>query len=169
MRRSLIVVGVLLMSLSGCKKDSSSASPSAAASATLKPGQGKMVHCPNAVSDATTDFKDVEGGIEITVTAKDAESAAAIRERAKHLAEVAKSSGAGAKTHDGSGQGGGGYGRCPVVVRDTLIDAVDVEGGSKITVKPKDSAELDWLRREARARMEDLGAPGGRGAGKGRR
>src|SRR6185369_6997601 len=115
--------------------------PSGSASA-----KALMANCPNTVEGATTSFNDVEGGIEITVTAKDDAAIKDIRARAKHLAEVAKEAAPSVK-HNQSGAGGGKFGRCPVVVRNTQLDAAEVESGVKITVKPKDPGEVDWLRR----------------------
>lgn len=129
--------------------------------------RGKMVHCPSAVDGATTDIQDAEGGVVITVSAKDEAKTKEIRERAKFLAEASKTEAPGAK-HDGSGAGGGALGRCPVVNRNTTVEAADVEGGSKITVKPKNAAEVDWLRRESRERLKEMGEPGAREAGQGK-
>jgi hypothetical protein len=39
-----------------------------------------------------------------------------------------------------------------VVLKDTEITAANVEGGVKITVKPKDAAQLEWLKTEVRDR-----------------
>jgi len=164
-RSTVLFLLALGLGAVGCKgkSDPGPEASAVASSAVTAPGQGKMVHCPNAVVGSSTAFKDVDGGVEITVTAQGEAAATDIRARARHLAEAAKDMSAGQKRHDGSGQGGGGLGRCPVVVRDTLIDVADVEGGARITVKAKDAAETDWLRREAKAREADLEAePGGR-------
>jgi TusA-related sulfurtransferase len=137
--------------------------PSAASSAAM----GKMANCPNLVETAATAIKDVEGGVELTVTAKDEAATKEIRARAKHLADVSKEEVPSVK-HNGSGHGGGQFGRCPVVARNTVVTADDVEGGAKLTVKPKDAAEIDWVRREARERQGELGQPGGKDAGTGK-
>lgn len=129
--------------------------------------RGKMVHCPSAVDGAVNDIKDVDGGIVVTVTAKDAAKTKEIRDRAKFLVDASKSETPGV-SHNGSGQGGGALGRCPVVNRNTSVDSEDIEGGAKITVKPKNAAEVDWLRRESRERLKEIGEPGGREAGQGK-
>jgi TusA-related sulfurtransferase len=118
-----------------------------------------MANCPNLVEGSATAIKDVEGGVELTVTAKDEAATRDIRARARHLADVSKQE-TPASRHNGSGHGGGKSGRCPVVARNTVVTADDVEGGAKLTVKPKDPAELDWLRREARERQGGLGKDG---------
>jgi TusA-related sulfurtransferase len=114
-------------------------------------GGGRMEHCPTTVEGATVDIKDAAGGVEITVTAADPKATSEIRADAKHLVEVSKKDPSSVK-HTGEGEGGGGLGKCAVVLKDTEIVAKDVEGGVKITVKPKDAARLDWLTKEVRER-----------------
>jgi hypothetical protein len=142
--------------------------PTASATSTAQSAdRGKMVHCPSVVEGAATDIQDVEGGVTVTVTAKDEAKTKEIRERAKFLADASKNEAPGAQ-HNGTGAGGGAFGRCPVVNRNTTVEAADVEGGSKLTVKPKNAAELDWLRRESRERLKEIGEPGGKEAGQGK-
>lgn len=129
--------------------------------------KGKMANCPNAVAGAKTEIKDTKDGIEITVTATDAAAVKEIRERAKHQVDASKADDA-SKKHTGEGTGGGALGRCPVVAKNTIVQATDIEGGSKIEVKPKDPKETDWLRREAKERNAELAQPGAIDAGQGR-
>ncbi|MBK6690907.1 MAG: hypothetical protein IPG50_01650 [Myxococcales bacterium] len=145
-----------------------SASPSAAspaASAAL--AAGKMAHCPNIVPGANTVIKDAEGGVSLTITAKEPASVTEIRTRGKVLAESAKNMTPDVK-HTGSGEGGGSFGRCPVVMRNTAVELKDVEGGAELVVKPKDPKELDWLKREARERLAELGDRAAKEAGQGK-
>jgi TusA-related sulfurtransferase len=123
-----------------------------------------MAHCPNTVEGVETSIKDVPGGVELTVTTKTAAMVGEIRTRAKFLVDAAKAE-SGTPKHNGTGQGGGIFGRCPIVMKDTSVEAADVDGGSKVTVKTKTAAEVDWVRREARERQAELAAPGGRDAG----
>jgi TusA-related sulfurtransferase len=180
---ALVVAGVSL-SL-GCENkptptpaaSSSEAASSARAAASVAPPpssiapssapMGKMANCPNLVEGGATAIKDVEGGVELTVTARDEAATREIRARARHLAEVSKEEVPSVK-HNGGGHGGGQFGRCPVVARNTVVTSDDVEGGARLTVKPKDSAEIDWVRREARERQGELGQPGGKEAGGGK-
>ncbi len=140
-----------------------SASASALPAATVAPN-GKMAHCPSAVTGATTVIKDVEGGVELVVTSKDAAGVADIRARAKVLADASKSPAAAAK-HNGSGGGGGTFGRCPVVMKQTTVDLTDIPDGARITVKAKAADTLDWLRRETRERYQDVVPQATQGAG----
>jgi TusA-related sulfurtransferase len=146
------------------KPSATAPAPSATAAADAK---GKMTHCPNAVTGAKTEIKDTKEGVEITVTSSDAAAVKEIRERAKHSVEASKADDAG-KKHTGEGTGGGALGRCPVVAKNTVVEASDVEGGSKISVKPKDAKEADWLRRETKERNAELAQPGALDAGQGR-
>lgn len=187
--RTLFVCAFALLASLGCDdpKPTSGALPTATATAQVKTAiasvqgpptaapsststgsdRGKMVHCPSAVDGVATDIQDVEGGVVVTVTTKDEAKTKEIRERAKFLADASKTEGP-SKQHNGSGAGGGAFGRCPVVNRNTTVEAADVAGGSKITVKPKEPAELDWVRRESRERLKELGEPGAREAGQGK-
>ena len=179
MRRISALAALVLAGLSlslGCKEKpapaptmtpseaAANADPTASVAAKTPPpasaaSTGKMANCPNLVEGSATAIKDVEGGVELTVTARDAAATTDIRARARHLADMSKQE-APASRHNGSGHGGGKLGRCPVVARNTVVTADDVEGGAKLTVKPKDPAELDWLRREARERQGGLGNDG---------
>jgi TusA-related sulfurtransferase len=182
-------IGVLAVMMAaglalGCKDDKPAPAPPAASTEAAKPtataattaaapapsasaAMGKMANCPNAVDGATTEIKEVEGGVELTVKGKDDAAAKEIRARAKHLADTSAIEVPSVK-HDGTGHGGGHFGRCPVVARNTLVTAVDVDGGSKITVKPKDASEVDWVRREAKERQAEIGQPDAKDAGKGK-
>ena len=114
-------------------------------------GGGHMQHCPTAVEGAKTEIKDAKDGVEITVTATAKDKTDEIRKRAKHVAEAAKQDPT-AVEHKGDGHGGGGLGRCEVVLKDTTVTATDVEGGSKITVKPTKPVDLEWLKKETHER-----------------
>jgi hypothetical protein len=134
--------------------------PSASAAPSPSPTDGKMLHCPSAVEGSNTAIKDVPGGVEVTVTARDASDDATVKEiraRSAFLASAAKST--PAAEHNGSGDVGGKFGRCAVVMRDTDVVAKDVPGGSAMTVTSHDAKEQDWLRRESRSRVDELSAP----------
>jgi hypothetical protein len=181
MKRVVAVIALSLLALA-CKSKPSQdpgAAPSASAVASAAPSasssagpdvssaSGKMAHCPNAVDGATTTFKDVDTGLEITVVAKTDDDVKEVRARAKFLADSAKDDSPSIK-HTGKGQGGGQFGRCPVVMKNTTVDAMDIDQGTRITVKVKDPGEVDWLRRESREREDDLSAPGAENAGVGK-
>jgi hypothetical protein len=137
----------------GCKDNASSAGPAPAASASGDSSGAKLAHCPCAVDGATTVITDVPGGVQLVVTGKSDDTVKDVRARSHSLADAVKNEPATIK-HNGKGEGGGTFGRCPVVLRETTVDVVDADRGVTITVKPKDPAELDWLRREARERYD---------------
>lgn len=177
-----ILVLVLLSAAAGCEDKpapvaeapsarptaSAAPKPSATAAATADTRtakQGNMSHCPNAVDGATTEIKDTPDGVDLLVTAKDEAATKEIRERAKHLVEAGKTEGGEAPKHTGEGQGGGRFGRCPVVMKNTDVTTKEIPGGTQLTVKAKDAKEADWLRREAKERQAELGEPGAKDAG----
>ena len=120
-------------------------------SATTTVGGGHMQHCPSAVAGAKVDIKDTKDAVEISVTSTEAAKTDEIRKRAKHLVDSAKADPT-AVVHNGEGHGGGGLGLCEVVLKDTTVTAEDVDGGSKITVKPVKPVDLEWLKKETHAR-----------------
>lgn len=126
-----------------------------------------MGNCPTSVAHADVVLKDIEGGVEVTITGKDETTTKEIRERTKRLAEADKkdAGGAGQGKHDHSGSGGGTTGRCTIIMRDTKLVTADVPNGSKVTVTPKDKTELDWLRREMKERAKEAKLTTAEGAG----
>ena len=114
-------------------------------------GGGHMKHCPTAVPGAKTQITDGKDAIEIVVTGSDAAKTAEIRTRAQHVVESAKADPTSV-AHDGSGHGGGGLGMCEIVLKDTTVTATDVDGGSKIVVKPIKPVDLEWLKKETHTR-----------------
>ncbi len=180
-RTSTLILTALLSLVAACKDEPSAAptaasatpstTPSVVANASAAPSVsadvaplGKMAHCPSAITGAKTAIKDVPSGVELDVTGADAPTVAEIRARAKVLADVAKNPALQAK-HNGSGGGGGTFGRCPVVMKLTTVDIVDMDEGTKITVKAKSDDQVDWLRRETRERQADIGPASTQGAG----
>jgi hypothetical protein len=124
-------------------------------------GGGHMQHCPSAVAGAKTEIKDNKDSVEITVTSSEAAKTDEIRKRAKHVVDAAKQD-PESVVHNGEGHGGGGLGRCEVVLKDTKVAAEDVDGGSKITVTPNKPVDLEWLKKETHARHVANGT-GGKG------
>jgi len=118
-----------------------------------------MQHCPTAVTGAKTEIKDNKDSVDIVVTATDAAKTEEIRKRAKHMVEAAKADPT-AVVHNGDGHGGGGLGLCEVVLKDTTVTAEDVDGGSKITVKPSKTVDFEWLKKETHSRHTANGTGG---------
>jgi hypothetical protein len=180
MGRAGLVALFVCAAFVGCNKPQSEApapppapvAPAPVASAAPAPSaaiaaSGKMGHCPSSVVGASSVVDDAPTGVLVTVTSTDPAATAEIRARAAFLASSSTND-TTPITHNGTGEGGGVFGRCPIVMRDTKIQVADTEGGSKLTVTPRDWREKDWLRRESRGRLAELGAPGGAGAGAGK-
>jgi len=122
-------------------------------------GIHKMAHCPSAVEGATTTVKDSKEGVIVTVTAPAgaADKVKDIRDRAKHTAEVSKMAEPPKVEHTSEGKGGGGLGRCPIVVEgDTTVDVKDIDNGAEISVKAK--KDVAGLQKEAKLRAGNFGA-----------
>ena len=144
--RIILAIGLLLAAGGAWAKDGP-----APAGATI--GKGNMMHCPTSVNGAKTAVSDIKDGVEITVTADSEKEATEIRHRAQHCVESAKTD-PNTVRHTGDGHGGGGVGQCPIVLKDTLVTAEDVKGGTKITLRPIKPVDLEWLRKEVAARMK---------------
>ena len=117
----------------------------------------KQRHCPLTVGEARTTVHDVEGGIELLVEAAPEVDVVEIRRRAAYLVELA--AGRVDRSAHGGGEGGGNLRNCPVVVKDTQITVVDVNGGSRIIVQPAGPLTVEDLRTETRRRFDALHAP----------
>jgi hypothetical protein len=117
-------------------------------------GVQRMAHCPSAVEGAKTTVKDSKEGSIVTVTGP-TDKVAEIRARAKHAADVSKRGDAKKIEHSGEGTGGGGLGRCPIVVEgDTTVDVKEIEGGVEVEVKAKKDAAA--LQKEVKARAANF-------------
>ena len=124
-----------------------------------------MAHCPATAPGATTVLKDVEGGIEVTITGKDDAATKEIKARMAKLVEADKNETDAGVKHSGKGEGHGIYGRCTIVMRNTKLETADLPSGVKVTVKANDKAETDWVRRETRDRDKEAKLPAAEGAG----
>ncbi|MBK6515977.1 MAG: hypothetical protein IPM79_04030 [Polyangiaceae bacterium] len=141
----------------------STAKATAATSASAAPSEearGKMMNCPAAAANAKTEVKDVDKGVEITVTASDKVDIEEIKKRAKAIEERAKAEEA-APQHTGKGGGAGATGRCPIVIGGTNVVVAAHDSGAKFTVTAKDDKEVDWLRRETKERLAAIKEGGG--------
>jgi hypothetical protein len=105
-------------------------------------------HCPSSLPGTTTDVRDAEGGVAITVTSRDTDVAEAIRGRAWHLAHEAGRPGGHAERGLRSGSK-----RCPVVLDGTAVEARDVPGGAELTVRASVADAVPALRREVASRV----------------
>jgi hypothetical protein len=117
----------------------------------------KLRHCPITVDGVAIALRDVDDGVEWTITATDAAAIDEIRRRAAHL--VAFTSGQPRRGEHGGGAGGGFMQNCPVVARSTTIEATDIPGGSRLVVRAGPDLTAPELRAETRRRHAALTAP----------
>jgi len=136
-----------------------------AATADAGPSDGHMANCPTAAPGATVSLKDVEGGIEVSITGKDEAAAKEIKARMTKLVEADKHEADAGVKHDHAGSGHGTYGRCTIVMRNTKLTTADIPNGVKAMVIASSKAEVDWVRRETRDRDKEAKTPGFEGAG----
>ena len=116
----------------------------------------KHWHCPVTVAGATTDLNDVEGGVELVIRVSSDAGHAELMKRAHHLEDFAQNS--GNVMHRGGKRGGGWMTECPVVVKNTLVEATETPEGARIRVSVEDASNVDALRIESRRRLAVLRA-----------
>jgi hypothetical protein len=147
--------------------DASTAAAEAGTAATGDGGtaDGHMANCPTAAPGATVSLKDVEGGIEVSITGKDEASTSDIKARMAKLVAADKNEADAGVKHDHAGSGHGTYGRCTIVMRNTKLTTADIPNGVKAMVIASSKAEVDWVRRETRDRDQEAKAPGFEGSG----
>lgn len=161
---SAVKSGSAKASTSGSAKVKASASvaasttPAASGSAQPSEQKRKMSNCASSVANAKTEIKDIDKGVEITVTASEKADVDEIKVRAKDVTERVKSE-AKKEQHSGEGGGAGVMGRCPIVLSGTDVAVKDVDKGAVFTVTAKDDKEVEWLRREAKERLAALQEP----------
>jgi hypothetical protein len=124
-----------------------------------------MGNCPTSVPGAEVAIKDVEGGVEVSITGKDDATTKEIRDRVKKIALADTKDAGGGVKHDHSGSGGGRTGRCTIIMRKTKLTTAVIANGAKVTVVPSDKSELDWLRRETKERDTEAKTATAEGAG----
>jgi TusA-related sulfurtransferase len=179
---SLVVgLSVFVAGCEGCEKKPSpvdagpavgvtspSADADAEAHATTPSDAGakhEMGNCPTSVAGTEVVIKDVEGGVDVSITGKDEAATREIRERVKKLGEAEARDAGGGTRHDHSGSGGGRTGRCAIIMRNTTLVTADIPKGSRLVVTAQHKDEVDWLRRETREREREARSAAAEGAG----
>lgn len=147
--------------------DAMAATAEAGTAATADAGasDNHMANCPTAAPGATVSLKDVEGGIEVSITGKDEAAAKEIKARMTKLVEADKHEADAGVKHDHAGSGHGMYGRCTIVMRNTKLTTADIPNGVKAMVIANSKAEVDFVRRETRERDKEAGMAASAGAG----
>lgn len=115
-----------------------------------------MASCPSAVPGAQTRITDVEGGVALEVTARDAWAQQEIRRRARKQLEVADLDVRGAIEHTGLGTGSGRFGHCPGMVMHTDLQVTWLPDGARFTIVAGEGTSVEALRRSTRDRASAL-------------
>jgi hypothetical protein len=153
-----VLLGVLFVT-AACRGDKHS-SPSLVVETRADLTGGRehaMRHCPNSVPGAITRMESTPGGLDLFVTAADADAAREIAARAHVSEQLGKP--LGPSRHDSSHGGPGSVGYCPVIHVDTAVSVEDVPGGVRIHIDPLDPRALDELRAQVRERVDALALP----------
>jgi hypothetical protein len=139
---------------------------SAAAAGTTKPRaveddmSGKremfMSNCPSAVDGSKTALRELDDGVELTITAREEWARREIWRRAQNQGESAWKAERGAIEHTGMGTGSGRFGFCPGILQGTTVDAELLPDGAKLTVRADDPRQAAKLKRVTRDRLEWL-------------
>jgi hypothetical protein len=124
-----------------------------------------MGNCPTSVPGAEVVIKDVDGGVDVTITGKNEATTNEIRDRVKKLGEADTKDAGQSARHDHSGAGGGRTGRCAIIMRNTTLVTTDVPKGSRLVVTARNADEVDWLRRETKDREREARTSEAEGAG----
>jgi hypothetical protein len=182
MRTTPLILAAALVAGAGCKKEDKTppTEPEPSGKTVTAPpeddtpgegvrGQNEMKNCPSAVAGARTVVEQTEAAVVVTVTAEGEEATGQIRARARHLAGI-DDPGEGEIRHTGEGTGGANMGKCPIALRDASASVEEIEGGVKVTLTPKNDAELGELHELATERAQAIrgsGAGGGAAMGGG--
>ena len=112
----------------------------------------KMLNCPSAVALASTEARDVEGGIVLDITSDDTDATQQIWLRAQHQATLGEPRNT-EPMHNGTHSGPGTLGHCPIIHTGTTVTVEQIFGGARVTVIANDPAAVVPLQRETRARL----------------
>jgi hypothetical protein len=116
----------------------------------------KLRHCPVTVDGATTDVNDVDVGVEFVIRVPSESGRAELMRRAHHLESFTQNKGKGTGVRHGGGQGGGWMRDCPIVTKETIVQATETSEGARIRVATE--GDVDALRAETRRRLTALRA-----------
>jgi hypothetical protein len=101
-------------------------------------------------------LNDVDGGVELVIRVSSETGRAEIVKRVHRLEGFTRNN--GNVTHRGGKKGGGWMRECPVVTKDTLIEATETPDGARIRVSVEDASNVEALRSESRRRLAALRA-----------
>lgn len=132
------------------------AEPPAVDPVPANPRAEKHWHCPVTVAGAKTEVNDTEGGVELVIRVSSEAGRAEVSKRVHHLEDFSRD--IDSVVHRGGRKGGGWMSQCPVVMKDTLVEAIETPEGARIRVLAQDASQVDALRIESRRRLTALHA-----------
>jgi hypothetical protein len=114
-----------------------------------------MANCPSAVTGAYTSARNIDGGVEVTITGQKPLAIDAIRRLALEQAEL---NGQTIEVeHTGRGTGTGRLGYCPIVHPGTYVHVESIPGGARVFMTARKPADVSKLRDVVRRRVVALG------------
>jgi hypothetical protein len=113
-----------------------------------------MHHCPSGVPGSMTKMVATRDGVDVSITAGDADAQRRIVELAHQQERIGNPE--GLNVHDGSHRGAGAIGFCPIIHANTSVVAEPAPGGVVIHVTTADPSKRDLLRKATAARIEVL-------------
>lgn len=148
-----ILAAVLLVGCTSGDKPAPTRDPAPAPKAAWT--KRETADCPAYPGRATVTIADMDGGYTVAIATTDEAAVGDIRENARYV-ESASAAGAGASALTFDRTMGNRTANCPVILDGTVITVADQPGGAIVTVKAKDPANVDALRKEAREKAETL-------------
>jgi hypothetical protein len=144
--------------IAGCKAEKPADSNAPAKAVEKAPFEKRLTaDCPAYHGKAKVDLADIDGGYTVAITTEDPSEVKAIREDAAYVA-AATAAGAGASALQLGGTMGDRTRNCPVILDGTTITVEEKPGGATLTVRAKDAAGVEQLRKTARDKAELLAA-----------
>lgn len=116
----------------------------------------EMTNCPSSVSGANTVVGLTSDGVDVTVTAVAPEAQRRIQELADLHTRMGQPG--NAVMHTGQHGGPGMMGHCPIIHHDTIVTATKVVDGAVFHIRATESAQVDAIQREVRARVGSMQA-----------
>lgn len=153
----IALAALLLVSCKSSDKAADKAAPASETKPAPKAAWAKRdtADCPAYPGKAAVTITDVDGGYTVAIATTDESAVRDIRDNARYV-EGAVAAGAGADALTFERTMGKRTANCPVILDGTTITVADQPGGAIVTVKAKDPANVDALRKEAREKAETL-------------
>jgi hypothetical protein len=145
---------LMLLALAACSSDKSPPTSSKPESAMTGKREHGMRHCPSSVPGSITKMTETSDGVDVTITAGDAEAQRQILALARPHERIGNPT--LESQHDGMHGGPGNVGFCPIIHANTVITVSEAPGGARIHVRAGDPKNKAALVEATRKRVEAL-------------